>query len=144
MKKIFKYTFAFILGLSLCSCDALFDSVEGDLSKMSEEDMTASQAGMERLLSDVYNTIPMDAFNKKERNTTLASNSRNANYNVDVTGFWNYTKMRSINLFINGTIPPLFPQKYSTPDTPPQPSLSTRNQTARAGSCCRCRFPYRR
>ncbi|MDO5443803.1 MAG: RagB/SusD family nutrient uptake outer membrane protein [Bacteroidia bacterium] len=100
MKKIFKYTFAILLGLSLCSCDKLFDSVEGDLSKMSEDDMIATQASMERLLSDIYNTIPMDAFNKKERNTTLASNSRNANYSVDVTGFWNYTKMRSINLFI--------------------------------------------
>ena len=100
MKNIFKYTFAIVLGLSLCSCDRMFDNVEGDLSKMSGEDMVSSQAGLERLLSDVYNTIPMDAFNKKERNTTLASNSRNANYNVDVTGFWNYTKMRSINLFI--------------------------------------------
>jgi len=100
MKQIFKYTFAIALGLGLCSCEKLFDSVEGDLSKMSTEDMVSSQAGLERLLSDVYNTIPMDAFNKKERNTTLASNSRNANYSIDVTGFWNYTKMRSINIFI--------------------------------------------
>lgn len=100
MKKIFKYTFAIVLGLSLCSCDKMFDNVEGDLTKMSGEDMISSQAGLERLLSDVYNTIPMDAFNKKERNTTFASNSRNANYSVDVTGFWDYTKMRSINIFI--------------------------------------------
>ena len=100
MKNIFKYTFAIVLGLSLCSCDKMFDNVEGDLSKMSGEDMFSSQAGLERLLSDVYNTIPMDAFNKKERNTTLASNSRNANYSIDVTGFWDYTKMRSINIFI--------------------------------------------
>ena len=63
MKKIFKYTFAIVLGLSLCSCDRLFDSLEGDLTRMSEDDMTSSQGGMERLLSDVYNTIPMDAFN---------------------------------------------------------------------------------
>ena len=64
MKKIFKYTFVLFLGLGLCSCDKLFDSLEGDLTKMSEEDMTSSQAGMEKLLSDVYNTIPMDAFKR--------------------------------------------------------------------------------
>ena len=33
MKKIFKYAFAIVLGLSLCSCDKLFDSLEGDLRK---------------------------------------------------------------------------------------------------------------
>ena len=100
MKKIFKYTFAIVLGLSLCSCDKLFDSLEGDLTKMSEEDMTSSQAGMEKLLSDVYNSIPMDAFNTKDQNTTLASYSKGCGYSMDVTGFWNYTKMRSINYFI--------------------------------------------
>ena len=65
MKKVFKYIFAIVLGLSLCSCDKLFDSVEGDLSKMSGEDMVSSQAGLERILSDVYNSIPMDAFNQQ-------------------------------------------------------------------------------
>ncbi|MBQ9877407.1 MAG: RagB/SusD family nutrient uptake outer membrane protein [Bacteroidales bacterium] len=100
MKKILRYTFAIILGLGLCSCDKLFDSLEGDLSKMSEEDMTSSQAGMEALLSDVYNNIPMSAFNTKDLNTTLASYSKGADYSIDVTGFWDYKKMRSINYFI--------------------------------------------
>ena len=100
MKKIFKYTLAIVLGLSLCSCDKLFDSLEGDLTRMSEADMTSSQAGMEKLLSDVYNAIPMDAFNTKDQSTTLATYSKGADYNVNVTGFWNYTQMRSINYFI--------------------------------------------
>ena len=100
MKKILKYTFAIVLGLSLCSCDKLFDSLEGDLTKMSEEDMTSSQAGMEKILADVYSSIPMDAFNTKDQNTTLASYSKGCGYSIDVTGFWNYTKMRSINYFI--------------------------------------------
>ena len=100
MKKILKYTFAVVLALSLCSCDKLFDSLEGDLSMMSEDDMTSSQAGMEKLLSDVYNSIPMDAFNRKDRSTTFATPSKAADYSMDVTGFWNYTKMRSINYFI--------------------------------------------
>ena len=100
MKKIFKYTLAIVLGLALCSCDKLFDSLEGDLTRMSEEDMITTVAGLERLLSDVYNTIPMDAFNTKDESTTLASYSKASAYSIDVTGFWNYTKMRSINFFI--------------------------------------------
>ena len=100
MKKILRYTFAIVLGLGICSCDKLFDSLEGDLSKMSEEDMTSSQAGMERLLSDVYNSIPMDAFNRKDRSTTFATPSKATDYSIDVTSFWNYKKMRSINYFI--------------------------------------------
>ena len=100
MKKIFKYTLAIVLGLALCSCDKLFDSLEGDLTRMSEEDMITTVAGLERLLSDVYNSIPMDAFNTKDENTTLASYSKSSGYSVDVTGFWDYTKMRSINYFI--------------------------------------------
>ena len=97
MKKIFKYTFVFVLALGLTSCDKLFDSLEGDLTRMSEEDMVSTQAGLERLLSDVYNTIPMDAFNTKDQHTTFASYSKANDYDIAVTGFWNYTKMRSIN-----------------------------------------------
>ena len=100
MKKIFKYTFAIVLALGLTSCDKLFDSLEGDLTMMSEDDMTSSQAGLERLLSDVYSTIPMDAFNTKDQSTLFATYSKGNSYSVNVTGFWNYKKMRSINSFI--------------------------------------------
>ena len=100
MKKIFKYTFAIVLSLCLASCDKLFDSLEGDLTRMSEDDMVSTQAGLERLLSDVYNTIPMDAFNTKDQHTMLATYSKANDYTINVTGFWNYTKMRSINAFI--------------------------------------------
>ena len=100
MKKIFKYTFVLFLALGLSACDKLFDSLEGDLTLMSEDDMISTQAGLERLLSDVYNTIPMDAFNTKDQHTTFASYSKANDYDIAVTGFWNYTKMRSINQFI--------------------------------------------
>ena len=100
MKKIFRYTFAIVLGLALCSCDKLFDSLEGDLTRMSEDDITSSQGGMERLLSDVYNTIPMNAFNSLDQYTMMASYSKRNDYSINVTGFWNYTNMRSINSFI--------------------------------------------
>ena len=100
MKKIFRYTFAIVLGLGLISCDKLFDSLEGDLTRMSEEDMFYTQAGLERLLSDAYNSIPMDAFNTKDQRTTLATYSKANDYDIAVTGFWDYKKMRSINQII--------------------------------------------
>ena len=100
MKKIFKYTVAIVLALGLASCDKLFDSLEGDLTLMSEEDMISTQAGLERLLSNAYATIPMDAFNTKDQHTTLASYSKANDYDIAVTGFWDYTKMRSINQLI--------------------------------------------
>ena len=61
MKKIFKYTFVFVLALGLTSCDKLFNSLEGDLTRMSEEDMVSTQAGLERLLSDVYNSLLLES-----------------------------------------------------------------------------------
>ena len=100
MKKIFKYTAAIVLSLGLCSCDKLFESLEGDLTRMSEEDMFYTQAGLERLLSDAYNSIPMDAFNTKDQHTTLATYSKANDYDIAVTGFWDYKKMRSINQII--------------------------------------------
>lgn len=100
MKKILRYTLAIVLGLGFCSCDKLFDSLEGDLTMMSEEDMTDSQAALEMLLSDVYSAIPMDAFNTKEQSTTLATYSKGNEYSIDVSGFWSYQSMRSINYFI--------------------------------------------
>ena len=100
MKKILKYTFAIVLALALGSCDKMFESLEGDLTRMSEEDMFYTQAGLERLLSHVYSTIPMDAFNTKDQHTTLATYSKANDYDIAVTGFWDYKKMRSINQLI--------------------------------------------
>ena len=100
MKKIFKYVFVLFLGLGLCSCEKLFDNLEGDLTKMTEDDMTSSIEGLERLLSDVYYSIPMDDFNKMDRTTDNATESDATDYYVNVTSFWNYTRMRSINQFL--------------------------------------------
>ena len=100
MKKIFKYALALILGMSLCSCEKYFDNLEGDLTKMTEDDMISSLSGLERLLSNVYSIIPMDDFNKKDRTTNNANESRSCEYTADITSFWNFTKIRSINMFI--------------------------------------------
>ena len=51
MKKIFTYIFTVSIVLGLASCDKLFDSLEGDLSKMYAEELTATEAGMDRLLA---------------------------------------------------------------------------------------------
>jgi hypothetical protein len=100
MKKLFKYTLVVLLGLGFCSCEALFDNLEGDLTKMTEDDLISTNQGLERLLSDVYSAIPMDDFNKKDRTTTNATHSRECEYSADVTSFWNFTKLRSINMFL--------------------------------------------
>ena len=100
MKKIFKYALAIVLGISLCSCEKYFDNLEGDLTKMTEDDMISSLSGLERLLSNVYSIIPMDDFNKKDRTTDNANESRSCEYSADITSFWSFTKIRSINMFI--------------------------------------------
>ena len=100
MKKLFKYALVLFLGLGLCSCEAFFDNLEGDLTKMTEDDMISSLQGLERLLSNVYSIIPMDDFNKKDRSTNNANESRSCSYSADITSFWSFTNIRSINLFI--------------------------------------------
>ncbi len=91
MKKIFNYAFAIVLSLGLISCN----------KQQPEEVIISSQADLERLLSDVYNIIPMDAFNTKDQHTMLATYSKANDYSVNVTGFWDYSKMRTINIFIS-------------------------------------------
>ena len=100
MKKTIKYALALIIGLGLCSCEKYFDNLEGDLTKMTEDDMISSLSGLERLLSNVYSIIPMDDFNKKDRSTNIANESKGCDYSIDITSFWSFTKIRSINMFI--------------------------------------------
>ncbi len=102
MKKFFKYILAASIVLGLASCDKIFDSLEGDLNKMSAEDMTATEAGLDRLMSTLYQSIPMGAFSEAEKNTPNANdgNSNNNGYTGGVSGAWSYTYVRDINFFI--------------------------------------------
>lgn len=104
MKKFFTYILAASIVLGLASCDKIFDSLEGDLSKMSAEDMTATQAGLDRLMSTLYQSLPMGAFSELDKNTPNANdgNSGNNGYTggVYTSGVWNYTYVRDINFFI--------------------------------------------
>ena len=101
MKKIFNYIFAASMVLGLASCDKLFDNLEGDLSKMFAEDLTATEDGIDRLLASLYAQVPMSPFGEAEKNTPhAAETSGDSNYAGGVGGFWNYTVMRDINSFI--------------------------------------------
>ncbi len=102
MKKFFTYIIAASIVLGFASCDKIFDSLEGDLNKMSAEDMTSTEAGLDRLMSTLYQSIPMGAFAEAEKNTPNANdgNSNNNGYTGGVSGNWNYTYVRDINFFI--------------------------------------------
>ena len=102
MKKIFTYLSVFVLALGLTSCDGLFDSLEGDLTKMTSDDLTGSQAGLDRLMASLYSSIPMGAFSSGDQYTTDAA-STDGSKGISTGGvstFWNYTTMRDVNMFI--------------------------------------------
>ena len=55
MKKVFKYiALAAVSTLALSSCDSIFDSLEGDKSKVDNATMFGSEAGIVRVLSSIY------------------------------------------------------------------------------------------
>ena len=97
MKKVLTYFTALVLSFGLLSCDKIFDSLEGDLSKMYESDLIANEAGLLRLLSAAYNNIPMSAFVNQDQNTLDATSTHGAGYSVTYNSFWNYTNMRAVN-----------------------------------------------
>ena len=101
MKKILSILFASALVFGLSSCDKLFDSLEGDLSKMYAEDLTKTEAGIDRLLASLYSNIPMNAFAEHEKYTNHAGeNSGDQNFNGNYSAFWSYTAIRDMNSFI--------------------------------------------
>lgn len=114
MKKILYHVLIFVAVSSLASCEAYFNDMEGDLTKMSAEDMLKSETGMKAILANLYGDIPMNAFSTGDQNTMLANDGRSSN-SIGVNGvasFWDYKKIRSINKFLealdsameNGTI----------------------------------------
>lgn len=101
MKKNFIYTLIIALSFGLISCEALFDNLEGDLTKMTKDDMVSSEAGIDRLIARLYTALPMNAFGTGDFSTMNATNTHEKNYGMGgVTSFWNYTTMRSANQLI--------------------------------------------
>jgi len=114
MKKVFIYLAAAALTFNLSSCEAIFDNLEGDLTKMSSADLTGSEAGLDRLMANLYASIPMGAFAEGDKYTLDAAETDGTKSVAPsgVPGFWDYTTMRDVNVFIqeiakakdNGTI----------------------------------------
>ena len=52
MKKIFKYLSAIALTFSIVACEALFDNLEGDMSKLDGDYLASSEAGLSRMMPE--------------------------------------------------------------------------------------------
>ena len=110
MKKLLYILSALVcLSLTFTSCDAVFDSREGDLSKLSGEDLASSEAGITRLLAQVYSYIPMNAFGVEDQYTMNACDSHGGDYGFNsnpyygmygIQTFWNWSAIRTINQFM--------------------------------------------
>ena len=122
MKKIFSILTLVCLTLGFGSCDRIFDSLEGDLNKLTGENLASSDAGIQMLLAQVYSYLPMSAFNSvtaastgrgssgEEYYTLNACDSHGGDYGFGTQGyyganglktFWNWGAIRSINAFID-------------------------------------------
>lgn len=110
MKKIL-YILSVITCLSVLftSCDKVFDNLEGDLTKMTGEDMASTEAGIQMLLAQVYSYLPMNAFGYEDQYTMNATDSHGGDYGFNsnpfygmygVQTFWNWSAIRTINSFI--------------------------------------------
>ena len=97
MKRIFTYICVSILTLGLVSCGKIFDGLEGDLTRMSESDLTSSETGLTRLLASIYGYIPYDAFGTMDKSTVDATDAHSTSYGINRSGDWNYTQIRSVN-----------------------------------------------
>ena len=118
-KVLLKITCLFLLSLVITSCEKVFDNLEGDLTKMTGQDMVSSEAGILRLLAQVYSYLPINTFpntaqftmsSNTDQYTMNAVDSHGGDYgfsNVPYYGmsglhtYWNWTGIRAINSFIN-------------------------------------------
>lgn len=97
------------LTFSFTSCEKLFDNLEGDLTKMTGEDMVSTEAGITRLLAQVYSYIPMNAYSYTDQYTMNATDSHGGDYGFNsnpyygmygINAFWDWSAIRTINAFI--------------------------------------------
>ena len=101
MKRIFKYIALVGLCLGLVSCDKFFDDMEGDLSKVSGENMAATENGLVSMLASLYGYMPINAFSTGDQGQLFANGARSTpSYYASTAGFWNYTAIRDINKFL--------------------------------------------
>ena len=125
MKKIIiKITAILFLSFGITSCEKVFDNLEGDLTKITADNMVSSEAGIQRLLAQVYSYLPVNGFGTispqtinndvhgryEDQYTMNAVDSHGGDYGFSstafygvngLTTFWNWAGIRSINSFIN-------------------------------------------
>ena len=104
MKKIFKYILIAGLTLGFTSCDKFFDSMEGDLSKVAADDLLQTENGLLSLLADLYANLANCgvSMNDNDKYQMFGNGARDVpSYGSTVSGFWNYTNVRAVNVFLN-------------------------------------------
>ena len=100
MKKILTFITTIALSFSFVACEALFDNLEGDMSKLSGDYLASSEAGLSRMMATLYASIPMGAFAEGDKYTDNASDTHSAYVNNSTPSFWSYTTMRNANVLI--------------------------------------------
>ena len=101
MKKILSFITAVSLSFSFVACDALFDNLEGDKSKLDGEYLASSEAGLSRMMATLYASLPMGAFAEGDKATDNASDTHSAGvYNSTPSFGWNYGTIRNANVLI--------------------------------------------
>ena len=100
MKKILSIITIAALSFSFTACEGLFNNLEGDLTKLSGDDLASSEAGLTRMMAAVYNAIPMGAFGTTDQQTDNAVATQGSTMTNSGTSFWDYTTMRDVNNLI--------------------------------------------
>ena len=97
------------LSVLATSCDKVFDNLEGDLTKMTGEDMASTEAGIQMLLAQVYSYLPMNEYGYEDQFTMNATDSHGGDYGFNsnpfygmygLETFWNWSAIRTINSFM--------------------------------------------
>jgi hypothetical protein len=100
MKKILSFISIIALSFSFAACEGIFNNLEGDKSKLDGDYLAQSEAGLSRMMADVYASIPMGAFANGDKSTDNAVDTHGQGIGNSTPGFWNYTTMRDVNNLI--------------------------------------------
>ena len=99
MKKILSFITLIALSFGFVACEAIFDNLEGDKSKLSGDYLASSEAGLSRMMASVYASIPMTGF-ESDKSTDNAVGIVGTYLSNNTPSFWNYSKMRDVNNLI--------------------------------------------
>ena len=122
MKKIF-YVIATVLTVGLVSCDAMFDELK-PMNKTSQDVITSSEAGLQRVLANLYYNMPMEDFNFRQGRfnvrgwdgglstlfpsefyTDNATHNFMRQYGIAGGEYWPYTSIRTLNTYMTVLLP---------------------------------------